>query len=94
MVFLGSGCYGGKPGKYMTKFIENNDFKSKSVALFGTSGAGEGKETEEMEIMLKEKGAIIKGKHYCKGKAWFANKDKPSNSDLDDAKKFASQMKK
>ena len=92
MVFLGSGCYGGKPGKHMTKFIENNDFKSRNVALFGTSGGGEGKETESMETMLKDKDAIIKGKYFCQGRAWFVNKDKPSDKDLDDAKKFAKNM--
>lgn len=40
-IFLGSGNYGGKPGKQMIKFIEENDFKSRNVALFGTSGGGE-----------------------------------------------------
>ena len=93
-IFLGSGCYGGKPGKHMTKFIENNDFESRNVALFGTSGGGEGKETEVMESKLKEKNANVKGKYFCKGKAWFINKDKPSNQDLDDARKFAKKMMK
>jgi len=91
-IFLGSGCYGGKPGKHMTKFIENNDFKSRNVALFGTSGGGEGKETEIMETMLKEKDANVRRKYFCKGKAWFINKDKPSNEDLNDARKFAKKM--
>ena len=91
-IFLGSGCYGSKPGKHMTKFIEKNDFKSRNVALFGTSGGGEGKETEVMEAMLKDKDAIVKGKYFCQGKAWFVNKEKPSNEDLDDARKFAKKM--
>ena len=91
-VFLGSGCYGGKPGKHMTKFIENNDFKSRNVALFGTSGGGEGKETEFMQSMLTDKDANIKGKYFCQGRFWFGNKDKPSNEDLNDAKKFAKNM--
>ena len=91
-IFLGTGCYGGKPGKHMTKFIENNDFKSRNVALFGTSGGGEGKETEAMEIMLKDKEANVKGKYFCQGKFWFRNKGKPNNADLDDAKKFAKNM--
>ena len=91
-IFLGSGCYGGKPGKHMMKFIDNNDFKSRNIALFGTSGGGEGKETEVMEIMLLDKGAIVKGKYFCQGRFWFGNKDKPSNKDLDDAKNFAKNM--
>jgi flavodoxin I len=76
----------------MTKFIENNDFKSRNVALFGTSGGGVGKEIEAMETMLKDKNANVKGRYFCKGKAWFTNKDKPSNEDLDDARKFAKKM--
>ena len=91
-VFLGSGCYGGKPGKHMVKFIDNNDFKSVNVALFGTSGGGEGKETEVMESKLKEKDANVKGKYFCNGKAWLINKDKPSAQDIADAKKFAKKM--
>jgi len=92
-IFLGSGCYGGKPGKHMTEFIEKNDFKSRNIALFGTSGGGEGKETEVMENMLIDKVANVKGKFFCKGRLfWFVNKDKPSNQDLDDAKKFAKKM--
>jgi len=93
-VFLGSGCYGGKPGKHMTNFIENNVFTNRTVALFGTSGGGEGGETEGMESMLKDKDACVKGSFFCKGKFLFGNKDKPSNKDLDDAKKFAKNMTK
>jgi flavodoxin I len=92
--FLGSGCYGGKPGKYMTNFIEKNDFTGRKVALFGTSGGGEGKETEVMETLLKDKGALVKGRFFCKGKFWFGNKDKPSNEDLENAKKFAKKIVK
>jgi flavodoxin I len=91
-IFLGSGCYGSKPGKHMTKFIEENDFKSRNIALFGTSGGGEGKEVEFMEYLLKNKGAFVKGKYFCKGKFWFGNKDRPNNDDLDGAKKFANKM--
>jgi len=76
----------------MMKFIDNNDFKSRNIALFGTSGGGEGKETEVMEIMLLDKGAIVKGKYFCQGRFWFGNKDKPSNKDLDDTKNFAKNM--
>ena len=91
-IFLGSGCYGGKPGKHMKKFIENNDFNSRNVALFGTSGGGVGKETDAMETLLKKKDAFVKGKFFCQGRLWFINKDKPSNNDLDHAKKFAKNM--
>lgn len=91
-IFLGSGCYGSKPANIMKKFIENNDFKSRNVALFGTSGGGEGKEVDFMEDLLNDKGAFVKGKFFCKGKFWFGNSDRPNADDLDGAKKFAKGM--
>lgn len=93
-VFLGSGCYGGKPAKDITTFIENHDFKSRNVALFGTSGGGIGKEVTVMEDQLNSKEACIRGKYFCRGKFLFANSGKPNNYDLDSARNFASSMKK
>jgi len=91
-IFLGSGCYGGIPAKVMTQFIEDNDFKSRNVALFGTSGAGEGVELIEMEKILNNKDACIKGKFFCKGKFLFANRGRPNNEDLIKAKEFAKNI--
>jgi flavodoxin len=91
-VFLGSGCYGGKPGKNMTTFIKNNDFKGRHIALFGTSGGGGGKETEVMETMLLDKEAVVKGKYFCQGRFWFGKKDKPSDEDINEAKQFANKL--
>jgi len=88
-VFLGSGSYGGKPAKSMIKFIIDNNFKSRNVALFGTSGSGEGKEVQEMENILKNKGAYIKVKFFCKGKFLFTNRGRPNENDLNEGKKFA-----
>jgi flavodoxin I len=93
LVFLGSGCYGSKPAKLMVDFIENNDFNSRNVVLFGTSGSGNGLEVSEMENMLKDKGANIKGKFFCKGKFLFLNRGKPSNEDYNNVKKFAKDMR-
>ena len=93
MFFLGSGCYGGKPAKIMTKFIEDNDFKSRNVGLFGTSGAGEGVELIEMEQILNNKDVCIKGKFFCKGKFLFTNRGRPNREDLDKAKEFAQSIK-
>ena len=36
----------------MIKFIEDNNFKSRNVALYGTSGSGKGIEVEGMENIL------------------------------------------
>jgi flavodoxin len=93
-LFLGTGNYGSKPAKAMIKFIEDNDFSKRKVALFGTSGGGEGKETEVMQVMLNAKDAQIIDKYFCRGKFFIMNKTKPDNKDIEGAKKFANDMSK
>ncbi len=93
-VFLGSGCYASRPGKKLRRFIAENDFKGRQVALFGTSGDGKGNEVRAMEQLLKPKGAIIKSSFYCQGKTFFLfYRGHPSQKELANASKFAKQMK-
>ncbi|HTX43780.1 MAG TPA: flavodoxin family protein, partial [Methanocella sp.] len=66
-LFMGSGCYGDKPGEAMAKFIANNGFEGRKVALYGTSGAGAGKEVQAMAEALRQKGAIVLGNYHTKG---------------------------
>ena len=94
-VFLGSGCYGYKPGGKLREFIARNDFKGRQVALFGTSGSGEGTEVRVMEELLKPKGALIRGSFYCQGRSFFLfNRGHPSKEELANAREFANEMKK
>ena len=93
-VFLGSGYYGGGPGRKMRKFIAGNDFKGRQVALFGTSGGGEGKEVRVMEQLLKPKGALIRGSFYCEASYFFLfNRGHPSDEEITSARMFANEMK-
>jgi flavodoxin len=93
LLFLGSGSYGDKPAEDMGKFIANNDFAGRKVALFGTSGKGEGKEVEGMAVALKQKGAIIVGSYYTKGKSFVVvNIGHPNRDDLGGARTFAREM--
>jgi flavodoxin I len=92
LVFLGSGCYGSKPAEIMTKFIEEHEFKSVPVALYGTSASGEGIGVTEMKNLLKSKGATVKGAFFCKGKFLLANRGRPNDEDLDEAKKFEDKI--
>ena len=95
LLFIGSGSYGSKPGEDMVKFIGKNDFAGRKVALFGTSGSGQGKEVESMADALKGKGAVIVGSYYTKGKAFVVvNLGHPNKDDLDGARKFAREMVK
>jgi flavodoxin len=95
VLFLGSGCYGGKPGKDMQKFIEINDFRGRRVALFGTSGGGQGQEVKAMEEALKGKGAGVAGSYYCPGKMFLLfSRGHPDAADIAAARKFAKGMSK
>lgn len=94
VVFLGSGCYGGKPGEDMMKFIEAHDFSGRKVALFSTSWWDKGTEIEKMSSALKSKGATILGNYHCKGQFLLFNLGRPNQDDLAGAKKFASEMAK
>jgi flavodoxin I len=92
VMFLGSGCYGSKPGEDLQKFITNNDFTGRNVALFGTSGGGAGKEVESMAVLLKGKGAIVVGSYHTRGKFVLLNLGHPNKDDLDGARKFAREI--
>ena len=92
ILFLGSGCYGGKPGKNMMKFIETQDLRGRHVALFGTSGGGGGLEVKAMAEALNGKGAIVIGSYYCAGKFLLFSRGHPDAADISAARKFAREM--
>lgn len=97
VVFLGSGCYGGKPGVDMAKFIEASDFDGRKVALFGTSADIMGNETIVMAEALKRKGVSVVGSYHCKGQhkaIFFLGRGHPNGEDLAGAKKIAREMMK
>jgi flavodoxin I len=82
-VFLGSGCYGGKPGKGLQEFIARNDFKG-----------GRGDEVRVIEELLKLEGALMKGSFHCKGRCVLVNRGHPNDEELAGAREFAKEMKK
>ncbi|OPY30029.1 MAG: flavodoxin [Methanocella sp. PtaU1.Bin125] len=96
LLFLGSGCYGGVPGKNMIRFIEANDFRGRRIALFGTSGGGEGREVKAMAEAVKRKGGDVIGSYHCKGKVlpalYLINRRHPDAAEVDAARKFAREM--
>lgn len=92
-IFLGSGCYGSRPGEEMMRFIEKNDFTGRKVAVFGTSGGGAGLEVDLMAGALKQKGATVLGSYHCKGRAFLLfSQGHPDWVDLDGAREFARVM--
>jgi flavodoxin I len=93
ITFLGSGCYGSKPGEDMVKFIQSGNFSGRKVALFGTSMGGIGKEVDEMAAALRQKGANVVGSYFCKGKGFLIfGRGHPNQDEIDGARKFAKEM--
>ena len=96
ILFLGSGTYGGKPGDAMMNFIGSGTFTGRKVALFGTSSSVAGSQNmiAVMADALKGKGATILGSYHCRGKFLLLNWGHPNKEDLDNAKKFAQEMRR
>jgi len=94
VLFLGSGVYGGKPGKAFTKFVDSANFAGTKVALFATSGAARSAETMLAKVAddLKGKGATVLGTYHCRGKFLFSNRGHPDREDLERAGKFAREV--
>lgn len=97
VVFLGTGTYGGKPGKEMLDFIEAHDLKGRKVAIFYTSANPHGHQglVDTMTGALKSKGTTLQGIYHCPGKfLLFMNRGRPNKEDMDNARKFAREMVK
>jgi flavodoxin len=94
-VFLGAGLYGPLRGWGLKRFIESNDFHGRKVALFGTSGAGQGKELGALEEAVTAEGAEVAGRFFCSGEFLFlVNHRHPNGKDLENARRFAREMAK
>jgi len=100
-LFIGSGLYFMRPAKLVRKFIQNNDFGGRRVALFGTSASGIGVETTWMKWLLKRNGAVITGNYYCAGRFFwrvagrffFVRKGRPADEDIEKARRFARSIR-
>ena len=93
-VFLGAGLYGPLRGWGLRRFIDRNDFRGRKVALFGTSGEGEGKEVGALEEAVAAKGAEVAGSFFCRGRFLFLKRDHPTKKDLGNARRFAREVAK
>ena len=94
-VFLGCSCYGGRPGGKLSKFIAENDFQGRQVALFGASLSSKSDKLGRVEELLKPAGALIRGSFFCERKALpLLHRGRPSQEELTNAREFANQMKK
>lgn len=94
IIFLGSSCYGAKPGGILSEFINNTGFTGRQIVLFGTKLDGKKNKLETVEEMLNQAGASIKGSNYCPRKDMpFLHKSHATQEELDNAREFANKMK-
>lgn len=100
LIGFGSGIYYGKFHSKLYKLIEQLNLKDKNVFIFSTSGVGNKKYNKSLHKLLTSKGAIVKGDFSCKGYDTFGpfkiiggiSKGHPNEKDLENAKKFASNL--
>jgi flavodoxin len=94
IIFLGSSCYGTKPGGILSEFIGSTDFTGRQVVLFGTILDGKKNKLKTVEELLNQAGASVKGSYYCLRKAMpFLHKSHATQDELNNAREFAGKMK-
>ena len=91
LLFIGSGCYGGKLKGETVKFLENlKDIKK--TAVFGTY-MGQTRAIESMKKALEKKGVEVIDEWGCTGAfLYFMNRGRPNEKDLERARQFANSV--
>ena len=96
MLIIGSGTYGGKPGKEMVSFIQNLPvYSGKKAACFCTSAGGTEKAAETLRELLIGKGfSLVNGCFSCLGQwGWFSRRGHPAEDELKQARDWAKKLK-
>jgi len=88
-IFLGTGCYGATLPKEIEKFMKQNKFKGRIVALFTTSAFGSVVERGLIEKQITENDAIITHNFKCYGHFLTMKKKHPTREELEKAGDFA-----
>jgi len=91
LLFIGSGCYGGKLTGETVKFLEGLR-GIKRAAVFGTY-LGETKAIESMKEILEKKDIEVIDEWGCTGAfLYLMNRGRPNEKDLDLARQFANSV--
>jgi flavorubredoxin len=94
MLIVGSGTYGGKPGKPMVAYLENlENVTGKRAACFSSCAGDASKTLVAMKEILNKKGYTIVDCFSCFGKfAGLAKRGHPTNEELNQGKEFAKKL--
>ena len=95
MLVVGSGTYGGKPGKELVSFLEGlPSVTGKKAACFCTSAGGADKAAATMRQMLEAKGYSTTECFSCLGQwGWFSRRGHPTDEELGQAGEWAKKLK-
>lgn len=95
MLVVGSGTYGGKPGKELVSFLEGlPSVSGKKAVCFCTSAGGADKAAATMRQMLEAKGYATAECFSCLGQwGWFSRRGHPTDDELSQAKEWAKKLK-
>jgi flavodoxin len=91
-IFMGTGCYGAALAGGLVKFMEDNRFDGRKIALFTTSAFGSLSELALMKKQIANKGADIADSFSCYGQLLLAKKGHPTEKELENARKFARKV--
>jgi flavodoxin len=94
LFIVGSGTYGGKPGKELVAYLENlKPVKDKRVACFSSCAGDATKTLDAMKDILAKKGYTIVDCFSCFGKfAGLSKRGHPTDEELKQAKEFAKKL--
>ena len=94
LLIVGSGTYGGKPGKEMIIYLENlKPVKDKKAACFSSCAGDASKTLAAMKEILTGKGYKIVDCFSCFGKfAGLSKRGHPTDEELKQAKEFAKKL--
>ena len=94
MLVVGSGTYGGKPGKEMTSFLQGlPSVTGKKAACFCTSAGGLDKCAVSMREILSAKGYSMVDCFSCMGQwGWFSKRGHPTADELNQARDWAKKL--
>lgn len=95
ILIIGSGTYGGKPGKELVAYLENlKPVTEKRAACFASCAADSTKVLGTIREILNKKGYTIIDCFSCFGKfAGLSKRGHPSTEELNQTREFAKKLK-
>jgi flavodoxin I len=94
LLIVGSGTYGGKPGKEMVAFLEKlKSVKGKRAACFSSCAGDASKTLAAIKDILTKKGYTIGDCFSCYGKfVGIVKRGHPTEDELNKAREFARKL--